>query len=72
VVNPTALARLFTDAGCDGCLVARRLDAPQTVTLRADEPVALTSVFKIAVALAFERQAAQGASDPAARLHLDP
>ncbi len=61
---------LFADAGCDGYLFAKRLDDGREVEFAADEPVALASVFKIAVALEFCRQASVGEVDPAAHVVL--
>ncbi len=61
---------LFADAGCDGFLYAKRLDDGREAELDADETVALASVFKIAVALEFCRQAAAGEVDPAEQVVL--
>ena len=64
------LRQVFADAGCEGTLFAMRLGGAETVELEADRVVALASVFKIAVALAFERAAAAGELDPAERALL--
>ncbi|HVB10342.1 MAG TPA: serine hydrolase [Bacillota bacterium] len=67
------LEGVFAEAGCEGFLVAKRLGGPgAAVALAGDSPVALASVFKIAVALAFERLVAAGELDPATRVHLLP
>ncbi|PZG13108.1 serine hydrolase [Nonomuraea aridisoli] len=54
------LAGVFADAGVRGFLHAREVDGDAETGLDPDEPVVLASVFKIAVALEYARQAAAG------------
>ncbi|QIS12865.1 serine hydrolase [Nocardia arthritidis] len=61
------IADVFAAAGAEGNLHARALDSPAEIGWAADEPVVLASVFKIPVALAYARQVAAGALDPAER-----
>jgi beta-lactamase class A len=60
---------VFDAAGATGFLHAREVgagDGPE-VSLGADDPVVLASVFKIAVAVAYASEVAAGRLDPAAR-----
>ncbi|MFC1401042.1 MULTISPECIES: serine hydrolase [Streptacidiphilus] len=69
----TALKEIFAEAGAEGFLHVRELDGDRDgsgdgeVALGADTPVVLASVFKIAVALEYARQAAAGTLDPTER-----
>ena len=59
----------FEEAGATGFLHAREVgvaDGPE-VSLGADDPVVLASVFKIVVAVAYAREVDAGRLDPAAR-----
>ena len=68
-----ALADVFSAAGCDGFLHACDVDRPEReVSLAADTVVVAASVFKVAVALEFFRQAAAGELDPRERVRVDP
>ncbi|WP_063770498.1 serine hydrolase [Streptacidiphilus carbonis] len=59
-----ALQRIFAEADAEGFLHVRALDGdPGEVSFGADTPVVLASVFKIAVALEYARQAAAGTLD---------
>lgn len=65
----TQIAEIFADAGATGFLHAREIgvaDGPE-VTVGADEPVVLASVFKILVLTAYVRAVAAGELDPTAR-----
>jgi len=57
---------VFRDAGAAGFLHAREIGTPAgaEISVGADEPVVLASVFKIAVAVAFERAVLAGAVLP--------
>ncbi|WP_197077723.1 serine hydrolase [Microbacterium sp. Ag1] len=63
------IAEIFADAGATGFLHAREIgvEGGPEVTVGADEPVVLASVFKILVLTAFVRAVAAGELDPAAR-----
>ncbi len=65
-----ALRTIFTEAGCDGTLFAERLRDGAHLALDPDRPVALASVFKVVVALAFARAAVAGEIDPTERVML--
>ncbi|MGP3959678.1 serine hydrolase [Nonomuraea sp. 3N208] len=54
------LPEVFAEAGVRGFLHAREVDGDAEIGLDPDEPVVLASVFKIAVALEYARQAAAG------------
>jgi beta-lactamase class A len=59
---------VFRDAGATGFLHARELGRDGAeIDVDADVPVVLASVFKIPVAVAFERAVAEGRLDPAER-----
>ena len=59
---------VFRDAGATGFLHAREIGGTGAeVSVDADAPVVLASVFKIAVAVAFERAVAEGRLDPTER-----
>ncbi|WP_292761286.1 serine hydrolase [Microbacterium sp. UBA3486] len=63
------IAEIFADAGATGFLHAREIgvaDGPE-VTVGADDPVVLASVFKILVLTAYVRAVAAGELDPTAR-----
>jgi len=64
-----SIAEIFADAGATGFLHAREIgvDVGPEVTVGADEPVVLASVFKILVLTAFVRAAADGELDPTER-----
>ncbi|MFC8127436.1 serine hydrolase [Streptomyces sp. NPDC057302] len=61
------IAALFQDAGADGYVHVRDVDSAAEVSYRADAPVILASVRKIAIALEYARQAAAGTLDRAGR-----
>jgi beta-lactamase class A len=61
--------RVLEEVGVTGFVHARAIDHDHQVALRADEPVVMASVFKIAVCLELFRQAAAGEVDLAER-HL--
>jgi beta-lactamase class A len=63
------IAEIFAEAGATGFLHAREIgvEGGPEVTVGADEPVVLASVFKILVLTAFVRAVAAGELDPAAR-----
>jgi beta-lactamase class A len=63
---------LFADAGCRGWLCVREIDGPGRQELDADDVVAAASVYKIALALEFARQANDGRLDPRERFRLEP
>lgn len=62
----------FRDAGVTGFLHATDVDTGREVTVRADEPVVLASVFKVPLLVAFHRQVADGLLDPAEAVTLRP
>ena len=66
------LREVFASSGCDGFLEARGVDSGAAVAFNSDTPVVSASVFKIAVALEFFRQAAAGTIDPATRVRIRP
>jgi beta-lactamase class A len=66
------LRELFEAAGCDGFLHVRDVDGDEELGLDADELVVSASVFKVAVALEFFRQAEAGELDPTERVRVDP
>ncbi|OJF10206.1 serine hydrolase [Couchioplanes caeruleus] len=59
---------VFAAGGVEGWLHARDIDTGRAMGCRAGEPVVLSSVFKILLALEFARQVASGALDPAERV----
>lgn len=63
------IAEIFADAGAAGFLHAREIgvEGGPEVTVGADEPVALASVFKILVLTAYVRAVAAGELDPTER-----
>lgn len=63
------IAGIFADAGTAGFLHAREIGVEEgpEVTVGADEPVVLASVFKILVLTAFVRAVAAGRLDPTER-----
>lgn len=61
------LQRVFDEAGVEGFVHARDIDGDREVAFRADAPVIVASIRKIAVAVAYARQAAAGVLDRAAR-----
>ena len=67
-----ALSDVFAAAGCDGFLHVRDIDGDGEVSLEPDALVVAASVFKVAVALEFFRQAAAGELDPRERVRVDP
>lgn len=64
-----AIAEIFTAAGAEGFLHAREVgvDGGAEVSVGADEPVVLASVFKILVLTAYVRAVAAGELDPTER-----
>ncbi len=66
------LRECFEQAGCNGFLHACDIDAAREIGLDADALVVSASVFKIAVALEFHRQAEAGELEPTERVRLDP
>jgi len=72
VTNVAALESEFAAAGCDGFMHACDIDGGAEVGLEPDALVVSASVFKVAVALEFFRQAAAGELDATERLQLDP
>jgi beta-lactamase class A len=68
----TELGRVFADAGVDGFLHAVDLDSGREVGHRADEPVVLASVVKIAVLVELFRRFDAGELAPADRVRVSP
>lgn len=68
-MSTAAIAEIFTDADAAGFLHAREIgvDGGPEVSVEADEPVVLASVFKILVLTAYVRAVAAGELDPAER-----
>jgi beta-lactamase class A len=66
------LREVFASSGCDGFLEASDIDSGAVVALEPEALVVSASVFKIAVALEFFRQADAGEIDPAARFRVRP
>ncbi|MFD3513893.1 serine hydrolase [Streptomyces sp. NPDC058657] len=65
---PAALfPSLFHHAGVDGFVHVLDVDSGAEIAYRADQPVVLASVRKIAIALEYARQAAAGTLDRASR-----
>lgn len=63
-----AIRRVFAEAGATGTLHVRDLGGSGgEVAYGADDPVVLASVFKVVVAVAFEREIAAGRIHPAER-----
>jgi beta-lactamase class A len=62
-----ALQVIFDEAGVEGFVHAQDIDSKREVAFRADAPVIVASIRKIAVAVAYARQVAAGALDRAAR-----
>ncbi|MER8047688.1 serine hydrolase [Streptomyces sp. NPDC094032] len=60
---PRELRTMFAEAGLRGHLFARDIDGPAAVGLDEDTPVALASVFKIPIALAYACEAEAGRLD---------
>jgi beta-lactamase class A len=71
-VSGAQLRKLFEAAGCTGFLHVREIDGESEVVLDAGALVVSASVFKVAVALEFFRQAAAGELDPTERVRIDP
>jgi len=67
-----AIEELFSAAGCQGWLCVRDVDGggDAAVALRAGEPVASASVFKVTVGLEVALRIEAGDLDPAARVRL--
>jgi beta-lactamase class A len=63
------IAELFEASGAEGFLYARELDdrGGREVAVGAETPVVMASTFKIAVAVAFEREVSTGRLDPRER-----
>lgn len=72
VSSEPRLRELLRAAGCDGFLHIRDIDGQGEVAVDADSLVVSASVFKVAVALEFFRQAAAGNLDPTDRVRVDP
>jgi beta-lactamase class A len=68
----TELGRAFAEAGVDGFLHAVDLDSGREVRHRADEPVVLASVVKIAVLVELFRRFDAGELAPADRVRVTP
>jgi beta-lactamase class A len=68
----TELERLFGDAGVDGFLHVRDIDAGAEIGYRADQPVVLASTRKVALLLELERRLDAGEWDPRERLRVAP
>lgn len=68
-MSTAAIAEIFTDADAAGYLHAREIgvDGGPEVSVEADEPVVLASVFKILVLTAYVRAVAAGELDPTER-----
>ncbi len=68
-----AIADVFADASVTGSLHARLVGQPTapTVGWRAAEPVAMASVYKLPVAVAWARMVDRGEIDPRSRVRLD-
>src|SRR2546430_13123697 len=66
------IRELFAGAGYGIRFHARELGGNAEVTVDADEPVVVGSVFKIWVALEYFRQVADGTVGPATRIRLVP
>jgi beta-lactamase class A len=64
------LRATFADAGCDGFLHVVDVDGDEEIALGADTVVVSASVFKVAVALEFFRQAAAGRLESTERVRL--
>ncbi|MEF2526916.1 MULTISPECIES: serine hydrolase [Streptomyces] len=62
-----ALRSVFDEAGVEGFVHAHDIDSDREAGFRADAPVIVASIRKIAVALAYARQAAAGVLDRSAR-----
>jgi hypothetical protein len=57
------IQQVLAAVGVTGFVHARCIDQDREVALRADEPVLMASVFKLAVCLELFRQAATGEAD---------
>ncbi|SDM43604.1 serine hydrolase [Allokutzneria albata] len=66
------VAERFADAGVTGWLHAREIDGTREVSVGADTPVVLASVFKLPLLVAVFRAAETGEVDLAGRVTLDP
>jgi beta-lactamase class A len=64
------ITELFEASGAEGFLYARELDRPggPEVAVGAEVPVVMASTFKIAVAVAFEREVSAARLDPTERV----
>ena len=60
----------FANAGAAGFLHVREIGKPHSVDLDADAPVAVASVIKVVVAVAFARAVSAGLIDPAERARV--
>jgi beta-lactamase class A len=67
-----ALARGFSDAGCEGMLHVVDLSTGAELGVRPDAPVVMASVFKALVALEFYAQAHAGVLDPTEMIEISP
>jgi beta-lactamase class A len=65
-----SIIEVFADGGVEGWLHARDIDSDRTVGVRPDEPVVISSIFKILLVLEFARQVTAGTIDPAERVLL--
>lgn len=68
----TRVADVFRQAGCDGCLHALDLDSGAAVGLHPHQLAVAASVFKVAVALEFYRQAAVEGLALTEQVRLEP
>jgi beta-lactamase class A len=65
-----SIDEVFALEDVEGWLHARDIDDDRGVGVRADEPVVLSSIFKILLALEYARQVTAGLLDPAERVVL--
>ncbi|MQY04048.1 serine hydrolase [Actinomadura macrotermitis] len=66
----TGIEEVFRAAGVTGHLHAADIDTGRELGVGSDEPVVLASVFKVALLVAFFREAAAGGLDPAEQVVL--
>jgi beta-lactamase class A len=59
---------VFTDAGASGFLHVREIGMQDSVDVGADTPVAMASVIKVVIAVAFARAVTAGVVDPTERV----
>lgn len=66
------LAERFADAGIEGWAHAQNLTDGAQIGYRADEPVAMASLYKLPLLVAFASEWQQGSLDPLTELRLEP